>query len=480
MVKKILEILKMIGRDLVDAAKQLHPKKIGEAIRKFDFRKLDPRKFDIKKLDPRKFDFKKLDPRKVNWDELKKIRIDMKVVKKNYLWILLGILIFTFAMSKTVGMVKHVFFGVKKEEKKMMEFAETIPVKVYKVKLMDFKDTLPVLGRIEGFREIEMRFDAKGILESFNFEEGERILEGDIIATLDQKDALLKLKYANLELEKAKKMFEIGGVAKLAVDQKELEYEAAKRDLEKTNIYAPSDGYLGSREKSPGTYLTPQDKIGMFVDFSRVYATFDVIEEDSPKVEVGQKAEIYLDAYPGDSYSGTVDMVAPMIEGRTRTQKIKIELANDENKMKPGMFARSIINTYEKKEALIIPASAFKKKENQYFVYVVHPEGETKAEEAAIEGEPSAEKEEVLTEEEGIAEKPTGPAAEKTEEEATIEEEGMKGIVEEREVSIEYLTHDMAEIGKGLKEGELIIRELHQEYKDKDQVEITEIQESIF
>ena len=465
MVNKIFELIKMVGRDLREAAMQLHPKKIGEAIRKFDFRKLDPRKFDIKKIDPRK----------INWSELKNIKIDMKVVKKNYLWVLLGILILTFAMSKTVGMIKQVFFGVKKEEKKMVEFAETIPVKAYKVKAMDFKDTLPVLGRIEGFREIEMRFDAKGVLESFNFEEGERVLEGDIIATLDQKDALLKLKYANLELEKAKKMFEIGGVAKLAVEQKELEYEAAKRDLEKTNIYAPSDGYLGSREKDPGTYLTPQDKIGMFVDFGRVYATFDVIEEDSPKVEVGQKAEIYLDAYPGESYSGTVDMVSPMIEGRTRTQKIKIELANDENKLKPGMFARATINTYEKKEALIIPASAFKKKENQYFVYVVHPEGEKAEEEAAAAGEPGA-PEGTLIEEKGVARR---PAAEKTAEE-TIEEEGMTGIVEEREVSIAYLTHDMAEIGKGLKEGELIIRELHQEYKDKDQVEITEIQESIF
>ena len=55
-----------------------------------------------------------------------------------------------------------------------------------------------------------------------------------------------------------------------------------------------------------------------------------------------------------------------------------------------------------------------------------------------------------------------------------------KGIVREREIQIEYLTHDMAEVGKGLEEGELIIRELHQEYKDGDKVEITEVQETIF
>ena len=222
-----------------------------------------------------------------------------------------------------------------------LEFLETIPVKVYKVKRMDFKDTLPVMGRIEGFKEIDLIFDGKGLLESFNFEEGERILEGDIIASIDQKDALLKLKYASLELEKTKKLYELGGYDKLAVDQKKLEYESAKRDLEKTNIYAPSDGYLGSKEKDTGAFVSSQDKIGSFLDFSEVYASFDVIEEDSPKIELGQTVEIFVDAYPGDSYTGTIDMVSPMIEGRTRTQTIKIELENDDTLLKPGIVCKS-------------------------------------------------------------------------------------------------------------------------------------------
>ncbi|MBD3296273.1 MAG: efflux RND transporter periplasmic adaptor subunit, partial [Candidatus Omnitrophica bacterium] len=281
--------------------------------------------------------------RGINMEKIRKIRIDPARIKKNYLWILVGILVLTFILTKTIGKVRSVFFAPGAgQEGEMVEFLETVPVKVYKTKLMDFKDTLPVMGRIEGFREIELRFDAKGIVESFNFEEGERILEGDIIASLDQRDALLKLRYAGLELEKMRKLYELGGVEKMAVDQKKLEYESAKRDLEKTNIYAPSDGYLGSKEVDAGSYVTPQDKLGIFVDFSEVYATFDVIEEDSPKMEVGQTAEIYIDAYPGTTYTGTVDMISPMIEGRTRTQQVKVGLENEDNKLKPGMFARTI------------------------------------------------------------------------------------------------------------------------------------------
>ncbi len=376
-------------------------------------------------------------------DRIKRI-VTIERVKKNYVWIALGVLILTLFLARTVKHIRDIGWRHAKDKREMVEFLETIPVKVYKVKRMDFKDMLPVMGRIEGFREIDLRFETSGILESFNFEEGERILEGDIIASLNQKDALLKLKYAALEMEKAKKLYELGGHDKVVYEQKKLEYESAKRDLEKTNIYSPGDGYLGSKEKSAGAYVTSQDKVGTFVDYSEVYATFDVIEEDSPKMELGQNVEIFLDAYPGDTYTGTVDMISPMIEGRTRTQKVKIELDNEENLLKPGMFSRAVINTYEKKDALIIPSASFKKKEQQYFVYVVHrEEGE------GAEGEPG-------------------------------EGAGDQGIVEERAVEIEYLTHDMAEIGKGLEEGELVIRELHQEYKDKDKVEITEVQETIF
>jgi len=376
----------------------------------------------------------------------KKIPVNPSKIKKNYIWILLGILVVALILARTAGQIKNIIMGFRgKEEKEMVEFLETIPVKVYKVKKMDFKDTLPVMGRIEGFKEIELRFDGNGLLESFNFEEGERILEGDIIASLNQRDALLKLKYAALELEKAKKIYELGGYEKVAYEQKKLEYESAKADLEKTNIYAPSDGYLGSKEKDSGAYISSQDKIGTFVDFNEVYAAFDIIEEDSPKIELGQTVEIFLDAYPGETFNGTIDMVAPMIEGRTRTQKVKVELDNEEDLMKPGMFARGIINTYENKDALIIPSASFKKKEQQYFVYVVHRD------------EPG-------------------------EEDMSVDDEAVDdtGVVEERAVEIVYLTHDLAEIGKGLEEGELIIRELHQEYKNEDKVEITEVQETIF
>ena len=355
------------------------------------------------------------------------------------------VLVVGLILARTMGNIQDALFKRKPAEEGELEAAgEAVLVKVYKTRKISFKDTLPAMGTIKGFKEVDLKFETSGILESFNFEEGERIQEGDIIANLNQRDALIGLKYSELEVEKTKKLFEIGGVDKIKFEQSKLEYESKKSEFEKTNIYAVSDGMLGSRDADVGSYVTPNDKVGTFVDIGNVYAEFKIIERDSPKLKLGQKCEIFVDAYSNKSFKGTLDTISPILEGRTRTQNIKVELKNPDFDLKPGMFTRALIATYENENALIIPTSAFKKKDADYFVYVVHKE---KAPEVSEE-----EKEPVLE----------------------------AGVVEIKKVQIAYLTQDAAEISKGLDEGDLIIVEAFQEFKDKEIVEISEVQETIF
>lgn len=380
--------------------------------------------------------------------------------KKNYVIIIIAALAVALILARTFGGIQKVLFKRRapKDLSELEPVGEIIPVKVYKLKKMSFKDTLPAMGNIKGFKEVDLKFETSGVLESFNFEEGERIQEGDIIANLNQKDALLKLKYSELEVEKTKKLFEIGGMDKIKFEQTKLEYESAKSDFEKTNIYAVTDGMLGSRKLDVGSYVTPNDTAGVFVDISNVYAEFNVIEKDSPKLKLGQRAEIFVDAYPAKTFKGTLDSISPIVEGRTRTQNIKIELKNPKFELKPGMFVRTLVSTYENDNALIIPTSAFKKKDADYFVYVVYKE-EKRVEE--IEEEKSTE----------------GSTEERSDEREPVLE---TGFVEPRKIEIAYLSQDVAEVAKGLREGELVIVEAFQEFKEKDRVEISEVQETIF
>ena len=322
--------------------------------------------------------------------------------------------------------------------------ARIIPVKVFKAKRSAFKDTLPVLGNIKGFREVELKFEASGLLESFNFEEGEKVEEGDIIASLNQRDALLKLEYAKLEMDKNEKLYRVGAIIEAEFEKSRLEYESAKSDFEKTNIYSPRDGYLGRKHAEEGEYLTSNDKVATFVDIGSVYAEFGIIEKDMPKVSLGQRTEVFVDAYPDQSYEGIIDQITPVVEGKSRTQSLRVKLENKEDRLKPGMFARGIIATYEKENALLVPTNAVNKKDPGFFAYVIHP----------LEVQEPAEGEEA--------------------------EEGEFGTVEVREVKVKYMAPDYTEISGGLEEEELVVVEVREELKDKSKIEIKEVQESPF
>ena len=389
-------------------------------------------------------------------------KLGRDIFKKKYLWIAIAVIFALLITIKAAINIKNVLFKKKKPDTEQMQLlGEGVPVKVYKTKRIDFKDTIPVLGTIKGYKEIPMKFQTSGIIESFNFEEGEKIQEGDIIANLEQKDALLKLKYAELEYNTSKKMFDVGAIIQDALEKSRLEYESARSDLEKTNIYAVSDGVLGMQNIDVGSYVTPNDKVGMFLDLTKVYAEFDIIEKDVQKIQLGQKVEIDIDALPTETFTGTVDVISPMIEGRTRTQRIKIELKNPESKITPGMFSRGRITTYENKNALMIPISSYKKKEDTYFVYVINREEQK---------------------EEPVKDVKKGKKGKKPKSAEEIKPESKKdmGVVEIRPIVVKYMTQDKVEVEKGLEEGELVAMDLAQDLQDKESVEIAEVQEILY
>ena len=251
--------------------------------------------------------------------------------KKRLIIILLAVVVVTIILARSCANIQNAIFKKKpaKEKSAAIKFEEeATPVKGFKVKKTEFKDTLPSIGNVKGSKETDLKFQVAGVIESFNFEEGEKVQEGDIIASLVQRDALLKLKYAEVELGKNQKLFDIGAISPIKLQQGKLEYESAKSELDKTNIYAASSGLLGSRIIDPGSYVTPNDRIGVFVDIDKVFAEFNIIEKDVPKIALGQKAEVFADAYPTKIFNGSIDRISPIIEGSLECQSPPVCTSN--------------------------------------------------------------------------------------------------------------------------------------------------------
>lgn len=373
-------------------------------------------------------------------------------------------------LSKNITFVKGLPTFKKKKivQKKSVEDI-AIPVKGYKVTRVDFSDTLPSLGTVKGYREVELKFSESGYIEYINFRDGEKAVEGDIIGSLDQREKLLKLEYAKNEMERMQKLFDLGAIADNKLQQTKLEYQSARLEYEKTNLVAPFDGYLGSVDKQKGDYVTPNDVFGSFVNLTDAYAEFGIIEKDINKLKVGLPVTMTVDSYPQDTFTGEIESISPVVEGRTRTFRVKARIVNEGEKLKAGMFGRVGVQIYQKENTLVIPSASFRKKEQEYFVYVIHPEAPK--EEPAAEAPPAKGKK-------GDPKLPAAPPA--AAEGAPKTPDIIIGTIEVRPIQVAYATPDAVEIKAGLEEEELIVADIQQEMEEKAKVEVTEVQEYTF
>ncbi len=338
---------------------------------------------------------------------------------------------------------------------------EDISVRTYRTARADFIDILPAMGTVKGDREIELRFSVNGVIDSINFYEGDMVRKKDIVSTLEQKDALLKLEYAKSKVKTAeatemaaKKKFEIhqklyeqGIIIKSKLEEARLEYEIEKTkvvsaqkevefslsELDKTYLYSPVNAVLGTRDAEVGEFITSNVRIASIYDISYIIAEFGIIEKDIKKIALGQQVKINVDTYPGIDFIGNVDNISPIIEGKSRTLSVKARLKNDNPKgtLVPGMFARVWVSVYEKNNVIKVPFECLHDLDNdgEYdSVYVIDTEGTANV----------------------------------------------------RPIKIGYISSDFIEIADGLEEGEQVVSESMTQLKDGSKVEIIETQEALF
>lgn len=123
-------------------------------------------------------------------------------------------------------------------------------------------------------------------------------------------------------------------------------------------LAAPASGivqYIGARE---GQFLAAQADVFRIANLSTVWVLADLYEDEVPWVQVGDRAELRLRGMPGDALQARVDYVYPYLEGKTRTQKVRLVLPNPEGRIKPEMYADVTLDAGRRIEAVTVPDAA--------------------------------------------------------------------------------------------------------------------------
>lgn len=176
-------------------------------------------------------------------------------------------------------------------------------------------------------------------------------------------------------LDSARQKLLLWGITQEQVD--EIEQRGTPSDH--MTIYAPIGGIVTEKLLVEGEYVETGTEIYTIADLSSVWVKLDAYELDLASLRYGQEVEFTTEAYPGDVFHGKIAFIDPVLNARTRTAKVRVNVPNEDGRLKPEMFVRAVVRSQLTAEGMVLdPALADK------WICPMHPEAIADGPEACV------------------------------------------------------------------------------------------------
>ena len=256
------------------------------------------------------------------------------------------------------------------------------------------RNSVTATGTVEPVTEVEVGTQVSGIIDRLYVDYNDVVKAGQLIAEMDKVTLQAELESAQAELAASRTEYEyqlknytrtrtlhekqlvsdaeydeafyLYEKARNAYQQSQASIVKVKRNLGYATITSPIDGVVISRAVEEGqTVAAGFETPTLFTianDLTQMRVIADVDEADIGQVADGQRVEFTVDAYPDDTFAGTVEQVR--LEATTASSVVTYEVVitahNPDLKLKPGLTANVTIYTLEKEDALAVPTRALR------------------------------------------------------------------------------------------------------------------------
>ncbi|GAB2314335.1 hemolysin D [Stenotrophomonas maltophilia] len=255
-----------------------------------------------------------------------------------------------------------------KEEKKV----DAVPVEVAVASHRAVAASYTGTAALEPRAESQVVAKTSGVALAVLVEEGQRVTAGQPLVRLDPDRARLAVAQSEAQMRKlendyqrAQKLVVQQLVSAASVDQLRYDlenvraqYRLATLELSYTTVVAPISGVIASRSIKTGNFVQINTPIFRIVDNSRLEATLNVPERELATLRAGQPVTLAADALQGQSFTGTVDRIAPVVDSGSGTFRVVSAFDGAAHALQPGMFGRIRIDYDQRADALVVPRLA--------------------------------------------------------------------------------------------------------------------------
>ncbi|MGL4292852.1 MAG: efflux RND transporter periplasmic adaptor subunit [Bacteroidales bacterium] len=268
--------------------------------------------------------------------------------------------------------------GEKKETK--VELSEAKPlVKVEAVSSRDVEQTREFTATVEPNISNNIAPQSPVRIEKIYAEVGDHVRKGQKLVQMDSNNlnqAKTKLDNVRVEFNRIDELYKIGGTSKSSWDTMKANLdlaEAAYKNLvENTQLLSPIEGIITARNYDNGDMYS-NTPVLVVEQIRPVKLKINVSEAYFSKVRKGMPVDIRLDVYGDEIFEGKVSLVYPTLDAATRTFPVEITIDNKNERVRPGMFARTTMS-FGSKNHVVVPDQAVIKLAGagDRFVYVLN------------------------------------------------------------------------------------------------------------
>jgi Cu(I)/Ag(I) efflux system membrane fusion protein len=124
------------------------------------------------------------------------------------------------------------------------------------------------------------------------------------------------------------------------------EIEKSGEASDHITIYSPMGGVVIDKNVEEGAYVKTGTRLYTIADLSHLWIRLDAYESDLVWLRYGQEVHVETEAYPGEIFKGTIAFIDPVLDTKTRTVKVRVNVSNEDGRLKPEMFVRTTVHAH--------------------------------------------------------------------------------------------------------------------------------------
>ena len=286
------------------------------------------------------------------------------------------------AMSVLLCIAVITEVGCEKQEKQAPKEV-SVNVRVWTAEERSLQPYVESVGTLKAYEEVIVSSELDGILKSIRVEEGSPVKQGQLIAEIKETDYRLdaeratvalkqaeaSLVYTKQDYERKEALYQKDLIAKqqwddasarlvLAqgdVDRAKMSLDLAHEKLAKTSICAPMAGTVKEKRVTAGEYIRNGTFLVSIIRTDMLKLAFTITERDVGCLRLGQDVAFTVDAFPGREFRGLLKTIYPTLEEKTRSLQLEAVLTNEDQSLKPGLFARVMLYTAPARGTVVVP-----------------------------------------------------------------------------------------------------------------------------